>query len=88
MPFPPSALLAANALPDGISVAVFFAPPASDGGSEDGSRMVETASAVNLKPVWADQGRLRDWRDPRFGQGHEYLRRATQVKTIWLPYGE
>lgn len=57
-------------------------------GSEDGSRMVETASAGNLKPVWADQGRLRDWRDPRFGQGHEYLRRATQVKTIWLPYGE
>ena len=32
VPFPPSALLAANALPDGISVAVFFAPPASDGG--------------------------------------------------------
>ncbi|WLS05700.1 aldehyde dehydrogenase family protein [Shinella oryzae] len=57
-------------------------------GSEDGSRMVEVASAGNLKPVWSDLGRLRDWLDPRFGQGQEYLRRASQVKTIWLPYGE
>lgn len=57
-------------------------------GSEDGSRMVEMASAGNLKPVWSDLGRLRDWRDPRYGQGSEYLRRASQLKTIWLPYGE
>jgi len=57
-------------------------------GSEEGSKMVEMASAGNLKPVWADNGRLRDWRDPRYGQGTEYLRRACQVKTIWLPYGE
>jgi len=57
-------------------------------GGEDGSATVEMASAGNLKPVWADYGRLRDWRDPRYGQGHEYLRRACQVKTIWLPYGE
>jgi aldehyde dehydrogenase (NAD+) len=57
-------------------------------GGEDGSRMVEAASAGNLKPVWADHGRLRDWRDPRVGQGQDYLRRACQVKTIWLPYGE
>lgn len=57
-------------------------------GSEDGSRMVDVASAGNLKPVWSDLGRLRDWRDARVGQGLEYLRRASQVKTIWLPYGE
>lgn len=57
-------------------------------GSENGSRMVEAASAGNLKPVSADYGRQRDWLDPRFGQGPEYLRRASQVKTIWLPYGE
>jgi len=57
-------------------------------GSEDGSLMVEMASAGNLKPIWSDLGRLRDWRDPRYGQGSDYLRRASQVKTIWLPYGE
>ena len=49
--------------------------------------VMETASAGNLKPVWADAGHVRDWLDPAQGQGVEYLRRATQVKTIWLPYG-
>ena len=57
-------------------------------GGAEGVAMVETASAGNLKPVWTDGGRLRDWRDPAQGQGADYLRRATQVKTIWLPYGE
>lgn len=57
-------------------------------GSDEGSRMVETASAGNLKTTWVDHGRLRDWRDPRHGQGSEFLRRASQVKIIWLPYGE
>lgn len=57
-------------------------------GTAEGSKMVETASCGNLKPVWSDNGLLRDWFDPKVGQGSEYLRRATQVKTIWLPYGE
>lgn len=57
-------------------------------GSREGSAMVENASAGNLKPTWVDYGRLRDWHDPRQGQGEEFLRRACQVKTIWLPYGE
>ncbi len=56
-------------------------------GSAEGTAMMETASAGNLKPVWADAGHVRDWLDPAQGQGVEYLRRATQVKTIWLPYG-
>lgn len=56
-------------------------------GSAEGAAMVERASAGNLKPVWSDLGRLRDWHDAGQGQGTDYLRRATQVKTIWLPYG-
>ncbi|MBL4926895.1 aldehyde dehydrogenase family protein [Fuscibacter oryzae] len=56
-------------------------------GSAEGSTMVEKASAGNLKPVWSDLGRLRKWHDSEQGQGMEYLRRAVQVKTIWLPYG-
>lgn len=57
-------------------------------GTAEGTKMVELASCGNLKAVWSDQGRLRDWFDPKVGQGAEYLRHATQVKTIWLPYGE
>ena len=55
-------------------------------GSPDGVALVESASAGNLKPVWAE-GTLRDWLDPAQGQGTDFLRRATQIKTIWLPYG-
>jgi aldehyde dehydrogenase (NAD+) len=56
-------------------------------GTVEGVATVEAASTGNLKPVWAD-GCLRDWADPVQGEGAEYLRRATQTKTIWLPYGE
>lgn len=57
-------------------------------GTAEGSEMVEKASIGNLKVTWADKGIARDWRDAKIGQGREYLRRATQVKNIWLPYGE
>lgn len=56
-------------------------------GSAEGSAMVETAAAGNLKATWADHGRMRDWSDPAQGQGEAYLRAASQVKTLWLPYG-
>ncbi|ODT14312.1 MAG: aldehyde dehydrogenase [Kaistia sp. SCN 65-12] len=56
-------------------------------GSKAGSAMVEKASAGNLKPVWANQGIPRRWSEPS-AQGREFLRRATQVKNIWVPYGE
>ena len=57
-------------------------------GSADGSAAVEKASAGNLKPTWVNHGRPRDWFDGGAGQGRDYLRRATQIKTIWVPYGE
>lgn len=47
--------------------------------------MIEAASAGNLKPVWS--GGPRDWLSGD-GQGRAFLRRATQVKNIWVPYGE
>ena len=50
--------------------------------------MVEKASAGNLKATWVSDGSARDWFDAEQGQGREYLRRATQVKNIWVPYGE
>ena len=56
-------------------------------GSAEGSAAVEKASAGNLKPVWANNGISRNWHDSMQGQGVEYVRRATQVKNIWVPYG-
>ena len=55
-------------------------------GSQEGSAMAEAASAGNLKSTWVNHGRRVDWAAD--GQGRAFLRRATQVKNIWLPYGE
>jgi aldehyde dehydrogenase (NAD+) len=57
-------------------------------GGKQGSAQVEAASTGNLKATWVSGGKRRDWFDSRQGQGREYLRRATQVKNIWVPYGE
>ena len=57
-------------------------------GSAAGGEVVERESVGNLKPTWVNDGKGRDWFDPVQGQGRAYLRRATQVKNIWVPYGE
>ncbi|MBE3558602.1 MAG: aldehyde dehydrogenase family protein [Ktedonobacteraceae bacterium] len=57
-------------------------------GTAEGSRMVEFASAGNMKRTWVSYGRTRNWLDPLQGEGEEFLREATQVKNIWVPYGE
>jgi aldehyde dehydrogenase (NAD+) len=56
-------------------------------GGADGVKIVEEASAVNMKRTWATWHQ-RDWLDARHGEGREFLRAATQVKNIWVPYGE
>jgi len=48
-------------------------------------RNAQAQSAGNLKPVWTET-RERDWRSPA-GQSRDFLRRAVQVKTVWVPYG-
>ncbi|MDE3122980.1 MAG: aldehyde dehydrogenase family protein [Paracoccaceae bacterium] len=53
----------------------------------DLSRLIEAESASNLKRTWVNNGRARDWSGPA-GEGREFLRAATEVKTIWVPYGE
>jgi aldehyde dehydrogenase (NAD+) len=49
---------------------------------------VERLSAGNMKRTWVSYGRARDWLDPVQGEGPEFLRQATHVKNIWVPYGE
>jgi aldehyde dehydrogenase (NAD+) len=56
-------------------------------GGPAGAKAVELASASNMKRTWAVT-RARDWLDPRQGEGREFLRRASEVKNIWIPYGE
>jgi aldehyde dehydrogenase (NAD+) len=56
-------------------------------GTREGTRMVELASASNMKRTWASWDE-RNWLDAEDGEGREFLRAATQVKNIWVPYGE
>ena len=53
-------------------------------GDADGAAQVEAVSAGNLKATWTSAAAI-DWAKT---QGREFLRRATQVKNIWTPYGE
>ena len=57
-------------------------------GSLEISAEVEKLSAGNMKRTWVDLGKSRDWSDPGRGAGEEFLEQATQVKNIWIPYGE
>ncbi|WOI55366.1 aldehyde dehydrogenase family protein [Palleronia sp. LCG004] len=56
-------------------------------GGSDGAAMVERESAGNLKQSWTETDGARDWSGPD-GFGRDFLHRATQVKNIWVPYGE
>ncbi|AZQ65666.1 aldehyde dehydrogenase family protein [Silicimonas algicola] len=51
----------------------------------DLSAMIERESATNLKRTWVNHGRAHDWSD---AAAHTFLAAATEVKTIWIPYGE
>jgi aldehyde dehydrogenase (NAD+) len=53
-------------------------------GSAEGVKAVELASASNMKRTWASATAV-DWMT---AEGREFLRQATQVKNIWVPYGE
>jgi aldehyde dehydrogenase (NAD+) len=45
-------------------------------------------SVGNLKQVFTNEGRTIDWFDAKQGEGRWFLQHATQVKNIWVPYGE
>ena len=56
-------------------------------GSREGVKAVELASAGNMKRTFAEW-ELREWMSTEEGEGRDFLREATQVKNIWIPYGE
>jgi aldehyde dehydrogenase (NAD+) len=55
-------------------------------GTAEGCAAVERASASNMKRTVVESARL-DWFHAR-AEGPVFLREATQVKNIWIPYGE
>ena len=57
-------------------------------GSGGLSPLIEKASAGNLKRTWVNQGKSIDWHDSQQAEGKMFLRHATEVKNIWIPYGE
>ncbi len=53
----------------------------------DLSATIERGAAGNLKRTWVNNGTDRDWIGGK-GADHEFLQAATEIKTIWVPYGE
>ena len=65
---------------DGVD-AIWFA------GDAETSAMVEKASVGNLKQTWTTRGLYYDLADKQKFEGDYLLKRATQVKNVWIPYG-
>jgi aldehyde dehydrogenase (NAD+) len=57
-------------------------------GDEATVAAAKAMSTGNLKQVWTNEGRIIDWFDAKVAEGRWYLEHATQVKNIWVPYGE
>ncbi|MGX9352744.1 aldehyde dehydrogenase family protein [Shimia sp. W99] len=55
--------------------------------STDLAKTIERESAHNLKRTWVNNATQRDWFGPT-GEGRAFLQAATEVKNIWIPYGE
>jgi aldehyde dehydrogenase (NAD+) len=57
-------------------------------GDDASAAAAKAMSTGNLKQVWTNEGREIDWFDSNFAEGRWFLEHATQVKNIWVPYGE
>ena len=55
--------------------------------SNQEANAVRAASIGNMKQVWTNDGHEYDWFSPQ-AEGRWFLQHATQVKNIWVPYGE
>ena len=57
-------------------------------GDEASAAAAKSLSTGNLKQVFTNEGRAIDWFDVKQSEGRWFLQHATQVKNIWVPYGE
>ena len=53
----------------------------------DLSKQIEQGAAGNIKRTWVNNAQSRDWMG-HDGEGRAFLQAATEVKTVWVPYGE
>ena len=53
--------------------------------SADLSQTVEREAAATLTRTWVNNGTARDWRT---SDAERFLAEATEIKTVWVPYGE
>ncbi len=53
--------------------------------SSDVAKTIEAASALNLKRTWVNNAAAIDW---SLDHSRAFLQQATEVKNIWVPYGE
>ena len=56
--------------------------------SDEEAAAVRAASVGNMKQVWTNDGHAYDWFNAAQAEGRWFLGHATQVKNIWVPYGE
>ena len=56
--------------------------------SDEEATAVRVASIGNMKQVFTNDGHDYDWFDRAQAEGRWFLQHATQVKNIWVPYGE
>ncbi len=46
---------------------------------------IERGSASNLKRTWVQNGQAADWQKP---DAKRFLSQSTEIKNVWVPYGE
>ncbi len=56
--------------------------------SNEEADLARAASIGNMKQVFTNDGHEYDWFNPAQAEGRWFLQHATQVKNIWVPYGE
>ena len=56
-------------------------------GTQEGSKNIELLSTDSMKRSWVNFGKHRNWLTISHGEGQEFLRHATEIKNIWIPYG-
>jgi aldehyde dehydrogenase (NAD+) len=57
-------------------------------GDEAACATAKELSIGNLKQVFSNEGRVVDWFNSAQAEGRWLLEHATQIKNIWVPYGE
>lgn len=56
-------------------------------GTKESCKDIEFLAAENMKRTWLNFGKYKNWLDSAQGEGKEFLRHATEIKNIWIPYG-